>query len=194
MITEGSLQFKFSDDCDREVKYDDTIFYRKYFEKLDMGKGLDIVASSPEDFFLVEVKDCLGHERENRWRTKKGKRGAEDCFGIEVAKKTTMTIAALCGAHTKRQGCGAANEIASLFDSLSDGKIPSLKRRIHVFLLLEGDFKTQSRSKKMVMKAVSDEIKKQLSWLECKVHVVDCETLNQRYFSVGRIPASSDGS
>lgn len=59
-------------------------------------------------------------------------------------------------------------------------------------LFLEGDFDSQkisSRSKTMIMKRLQDSINKKLSWLNCRVSVVDSDTYNERYFKVEKITA-----
>ena len=71
-----------------------------------------------------------------------------------------------------------------------DGKIVNEKKKIHVVLFLEGDFDLQkicSRTKPMIMKRLQDSINKKLSWLNCRVSVVDSDTYNEKYFSVEKI-------
>ena len=59
--------------------------------------------------FRSEIKNCLGHEAENRWRTSTDNRKLDsaprdldvenrDSFDIEVVKKVAMTILCLFGA------------------------------------------------------------------------------------------------
>ena len=39
-----------------------------FFNQMPGAKGVDIVADSDEIIHFIEIKNCLGHERENRWR------------------------------------------------------------------------------------------------------------------------------
>lgn len=111
IIRESNLEFKFSDDC-RVIKFDDTEFYRKRFNKLPEAKGVDIISNSEEILRFIEIKNCEGHEAENLWRTSVNNSKLEsapreletenrDSFDIEVAKKVASTIACLCGAWTE---------------------------------------------------------------------------------------------
>ena len=71
VIEESDLKFNFKPQvC--AVKFDDSEFYRKEFNKLSSAKGVDILADSREVFQFIEVKNCSGHETENLWRTSFG--------------------------------------------------------------------------------------------------------------------------
>lgn len=52
------------------------------------------------------------------------------------------------------------------------------------YFILEGDFECQSRSKKMIMGRLQESLKRKLSWLNCKVSVVDSDTYNRRRFEI----------
>lgn len=56
-----------------------------------------------------------------------------------------------------------------------------------VILFLEGDFdnpRSVTRSKKMIMERLQDSIRTKLSWLNCRVSVVDSATYNKRCFEL----------
>lgn len=54
IIRESNLEFKFADDC-RVIKFDDTEFYRKRFNKLPEAKGVDIISNSEEILRFIEI-------------------------------------------------------------------------------------------------------------------------------------------
>ena len=66
VLTEGELQFTFPGE--KAIKFDDTEFYRKRFNKLSGAKGVDFICDTDDFLMLLEVKDCLGNEAENGWR------------------------------------------------------------------------------------------------------------------------------
>ena len=67
-IEESNLTFVFPRDI-IVSKFDDGKFYRKSFGKMPGSKGVDIIADSGDMLQLIEIKNCKGHEQENRWRT-----------------------------------------------------------------------------------------------------------------------------
>ena len=188
ILTEGNLSFHFENDCEA-IKYDETDYYQNYFKRMDSGKGIDFIVKSFDQILLVEVKDCFGHEKENLWRTKSGfsKENNADCFDSEVSKKVAMTMAALMGAHTKPNSCDAATKLIPFFSDLSSKKISQGKKQIRVIFLLEGEFKSDSRSEKMIKQRIRDSIEKQLKWMECKVYVETAETINKRYEKILKV-------
>ena len=102
-IEESNLTFVFPKDI-IVSKFDDGRFYRKSFGKMPGGKGVDIIADSGDMLQLIEIKNCKGHEQENRWRTSVDNSKVtsapatldvkdRDSLDIEVAKKVASTIA-----------------------------------------------------------------------------------------------------
>lgn len=195
-IEESNLLFSFDDSYD-VIKLDDKAFYRRYFNSMPGAKGVDIVADSDEIIHLVEIKNCLGHEAENRWRisidnSKLGSapRGLDvdnrDSFDIEVTKKVAMSILCLFGAWTKVQGTETAKELETYWSGMTTTRIQLDQKQIVVTLFLEGNFDqiAQSRTKRMVMKRIQESIRKKLSWLNCKVLVVDSITYKSKFFMV----------
>ena len=107
---ESNLTFEF-DAKTNAVKFDDTPFYKDCFCKLPYGKGVDIVAFSKKYVLLLEIKNCLKHEDENRWRISTNNKSLSrlpaggtanrDSLDIETSLKAAMTIACLYGAFSK---------------------------------------------------------------------------------------------
>lgn len=195
-ISEGNLVFSFDSEY-TAIKFDDRPFYREYFNNMPGGKGVDIIADSDDIIHLIEIKNCLGHEQENRWRTSTGNRTLDsaprdldvenrDSFDIEVAKKVAMTILCLFGAWSKAERTEKALELENYWKSLNNTKVQKNKKQIIVTLFLEGNFSgvSQTRSKKSIMKRIQESISKKLDWLNCKVFVVDSDTYNDRFFTV----------
>ena len=188
-INESNLEFDFHKGL-QPVKFDGTNFYRQRFNKFPGAKGVDFLAVAPSTFLMIEVKNCKGHEGVNRWRiandNKKRDRAAgasdvsdRDSLDIEMAQKTAQTLACLMGANT----CYSSNNVEELqvfYDALSRMKEVPLK----LVLFLEGDFKSSSRSKKMIMNSIAESIRKKLSWLNCLVTVEDSHTQSKRYYEV----------
>lgn len=188
-IKEGNLTFVFPAGIDAQ-KFDDTNFYRKYFNKLPGGKGVDIIANSKEWVQLIEIKNCIGHEAENIRRTSTNNSrmaDGEDSFDVEISKKVASTIACLYGAWTKQKGSDSALKLSSIWNGACSTQIPNDKKQILVVLFLEGDFGSagpESRSKKTIMKNLQDSISNKLSWLNCRVSVVDSTTYPVKLFEV----------
>lgn len=198
IIEESNLKFCFSDEVSA-IKFDDTDYYRKKFNNLPSGKGVDILVDSENIFQFIEIKNCTGHERENLWRTSVNNSkissapetleiGDRDSVDIEVAKKVASTISCLFGLWTKSESVENSVEnsleLLKFYGGMNDKKICKDKKRILVILFLEGDFKARARDKKGIMKRIQDSIKKKLSWLNCTVTVVDSNTYNERFFEV----------
>lgn len=191
-ISEGSLTFCFQDGS--ALKFDDTAYYRKYFNALSGGKGVDILHMSPSHVMLMEIKDCLGSEADNRWRIGVNNsklhlvRDADrdrDSFDIETAKKAAMTVACLTGAAIGGSRETAA-ELLPYFRSLTDGAVQAGRKKFHVILFLDGDFRCKTRSKKMLMQDLQRSIKRELKWLNCTVSVADSNTYPKNLFTVKR--------
>lgn len=194
-MIEGDIDFTFNEDY-TAIKFDKTSFYRKRFNQLPGSKGVDFLAKGNNHIIMLEVKDCLGKESDNRWRIfpNNQKRDTSptpvdttdrDSLDIEIPKKVAMTLACLFGASTKRNldeqnRMDMSKEIISM---LNKNDVPNIK----VILFLEGDFSSISRSTKMIMDNLMFSIKKKLSWLECEVLVENLETQKRSYFIANRI-------
>lgn len=198
IIEESNLKFCFSDEVSA-IKFDDTDYYRKKFNNLPSGKGVDILVDSENIFQFIEIKNCTGYEKENLWRTSVNNSkinlapetleiGDRDSLDIEVAKKVASTISCLFGLWTKSESVENSVEnsleLLKFYGGMNDKKICKDKKRILVILFLEGDFKARARDKKGIMKRIQDSIKNKLSWLNCKVMVVDSDTYKERFFKI----------
>lgn len=58
---ESGLRFRFPDDS-KIIKFDDTVFYRKFFNALPDSKGVDFIATEKDSLSFIEVKNCTGDE------------------------------------------------------------------------------------------------------------------------------------
>lgn len=197
-IEESGLKFQFDDEQYSAVKFDEMPFYRDRFNKLPGGKGVDIIANSKEILQLIEIKNCIGHEVDNIWRTSNNNTNLQaapkeldisdrDSFDIEIAKKIASTLTCLYGAWTKSESSEKASEMAIFWDGLNVEGIKKDQKKIVIILFLEGDFDKhgpRSRSKKMIMKSIKDSIETKLSWLNCRVTVVDSSTYKKKYFEI----------
>lgn len=195
VIEESDLKFEF-DESISAIKFDDTEFYRQFFNKMPGSKGIDIIADSKNFLQFIEIKNCKGNETENVWRTSVDNRRAsavhgeiesKESYDVEVAKKVCSTIACLQGSRTKSEMTEKAKKLQIFWEGLNDARILKDKKKIYVILFLEGNFSEngpKSRSKQMIMKSLGDSISKKLSWLNCNVSVVDSDTYNQRLFRV----------
>lgn len=186
-IEESRLMFRFRDDTE-VIKFDDTSYYEKAFHNLPFGKGVDFVVDSRDGVSLIEVKNCTGYERENKFRTRCDfvckQDYNENSFDIEVAQKTASTLACLTGAWTMQKRTEKAEELIPFWKAITDHGVWSDEKKLLIILVLQGDFGSKSRSKKMIMKSIQDSLKKKLSWLNCKVSVVDSDTCQDKEFSI----------
>lgn len=190
---ESNIDFEFSDEC-KVIKFDESNFYRQAFARLPGGKGVDFLLDSDERLIFLEVKNCIGHEAENRKRTKMctdGRVGRcsgsfdADTFDVEIPAKIAMSLACLVGAYTKEQISSNAQELKPYCESLMSKEVRTQKKEVVVILVLEGDFSSAVRTKKMEMKRIQDSIRTKLSWLATKkVYVVDSDTYGERYFKM----------
>lgn len=185
IMNEGKLNFKFNE-IGEVIKFDDDKFYRNYYMKLPQGKGVDFIYNDEKNLVFLEVKDCLGYEKENLDRIIINSNKTES-FDVEIAKKVASTLSCLLGAYTRENSCSNAKILSSLCNNINLINIKNENKKIFVILLLEGEFNFKSKNKKMIMKSIQDSLKEKLKWLECKVSVIDLETNNKRFFEIDRI-------
>ena len=194
MIEESRLKFEFPDRS-RAVKFDNTDFYRKYFNKAPNTKGIDFLVDDKKRLVFLEVKNCKGDESNNNWRVVPNNRKHDtskttvtvedrDSLDIEVAEKVRQTIAALVGVQSLKNTRKAAEEISIFAEALMSEKILDDSKEILVILFLEGDFGCQTRSKKAIMKGLQDSLNVKMQWLKCRVSVVDSDTYDDSLFMV----------
>lgn len=184
-MVESKLDFEFKGEV---VKFDDTKFYTLFKSYQPNGKGVDFILKAKRMFMLLEVKNCKGFEKDNFWRTNVNtiNEDGEESFDIEIAKKVEGTLACLVGAGVS--DTLEAEQLKPFIEELILHKYEKGKNRIEVVLFLEGDFKTKTNDKKMIMKRIQDKIKIKLRWLSCTVRVVDSESYRSIYYSVKEKP------
>ena len=193
---ESGIKFRFPEH-DVVIKFDDTKFYRDYFNKLPEAKGVDFISVDKEKITFIEVKNCVGDEGNCRWRIAPNnqKRNAthtsvnvegRDSLDIEVAQKTAMTLAALTGAKSFGDTKECVVELKEYTQFLTRDAFSDDSKRKYVILFLEGDFGSKTRSKKTIMKILQDSMNKKLQWLNCRVSVVDSDTYDPKIFEIVR--------
>ena len=191
---ESGLKFLFPQN-DTVVKFDDTNFYRDYFNKLPEAKGVDFISVDKDKIAFIEVKNCTGDESNCRWRIAPNNQKKDtthtvvnvegrDSLDIEVAQKTAMTVAALTGAKSFGDTKECLEELKEYIQFLSSDRFSDDSKKKYVILFLEGDFGSRTRSKKMIMKELQDSMNKKLQWINCKVSVVDSDTYNPKIFRI----------
>lgn len=189
---ESNIDFFFQDDCS-VIKFDDSRFYRSYFGRLPGGKGVDFIVDMPERIIFIEVKNCLGHERENRHRTRtNGAKSISNTFPVitdyfedEIPIKISMTLSCLMGAHTKKDSAETAEELETYFQAFTSDDVCKSKKEVIVVFVLEGNFGSVTRPKSAIMERIQQNINNKLKWLSHKkVYVVDSSTNNDRFFSM----------
>lgn len=62
VIEESGLKFTFPEES-TVVKFDDTKFYRDYFNKFPGAKGVDFISADKNKIAFIEVKNCTGDGR-----------------------------------------------------------------------------------------------------------------------------------
>ena len=191
---ESRLKFAFPEN-DTVIKFDDTKFYRDYFNKLPEAKGVDFISVNKNKIAFIEVKNCTGDEGNCRWRIAPNnqKRNTthttvnvegRDSLDIEVAQKMAMTVAALVGAKSFGNRKECLEELETFIRFLSNDKFSDSSKKKYVILFLEGNFGGHTRTKKMIMKELQDSMNKKLQWIDCRVSVVDSDTYNPEIFQV----------
>lgn len=191
---ESGLKFLFPQN-DTVVKFDDTKFYRDYFNKLPEAKGVDFISVDKDKIAFIEVKNCTGDESNCRWRIAPNNHKkntthtvvnveGRDSLDIEVAQKTAMTVAALTGAKSFGDTKDCLEELKEYIQFLSSDRFSDDSKKKYVILFLEGDFGSRTRSKKMIMKELQDSMNKKLQWINCRVSVVDSDTYNPKIFRI----------
>ncbi len=191
---ESKMKFGFPDE-NETVKFDDTKFYRKFFDKFSGAKGVDFISVGKESMAFVEIKNCLGDEGNCRWRiypnnqkktTTHTKHDVEgrDSLDIEVPQKVAMTLAALAGARSFGVEKTSSEELKNITDFVFSEDLSDGVKKKYVILFLEGDFGGHTRSKKAIMSELQRSMNVKMKWLNCKVSVVDSDTYNRKIFQV----------
>ena len=185
VIEESGMQFEFPDNR-TTVKFDEELFYRNCFNRFPESKGVDFITDGKDLIAFIEVKNCRGHEGDNRWRIAPNNQkrdtahvahdvSGRDSLDIEVAQKAAMTLAALCGAYSfggRKDSLGKLKEIAA---GISGERFAQTGKKKLIILVLEGDFGTHTRPKKAIMSELQRNTMSKMQWLDCKVSVVDSD-------------------
>lgn len=191
---ESGLKFNFPKDS-TVIKFDDTKFYRDYFNKLPEAKGVDFISVDREKIAFIEVKNCSGDEGNCRWRIAPNNKKlntvhttvnveGRDSLDIEVAQKMAMTVAALVGAKSFGNTKDCLKELEAFIQFLSNDTFSDDSKKKYVILFLEGDFGGKTRTKKMIMQALQKSMNKKLKWIKCRVSVVDSDTYDSSIFHI----------
>lgn len=193
-VSESRIEFRF-DDRYRVLKLDDRAFYRDLFNQLPGSKAVDFLAYDEKRFLMIEVKNCVGNEANNRWRIAADNAKREtaapndrvldrDSLDIEAAQKTAMSIAALFGAYTRPVPQSASDECFPFAQMLFDPKVHDGNRHINVILVLDGQFGCRTRSDATIRRELQDRLKRKLKWLNGEVLVLDSHTLSTKGLNV----------
>lgn len=95
-----------------------------------------------------------------------------------------MTLAALTGIISFDEDKPFLQEIYGFATSVIQNYLSASNKGKYVILVLEGNFGSRTRTKKMIMEGLQRSISKKLKWLNCKVSVVDSYTYNSRFFKI----------
>lgn len=191
---ESKIKFAFSDDS-KVIKFDDTSYYRKFFNALPKSKGVDFISISDDSVAFIEVKNCRGDEGNCRWRIYPNNQKRDtshatvdvdgrDSLDIEVPQKVAMTLAALAGAESFGDNKSSLKDLKDILKDLFSGALSSDSRKKYVILFLEGNFGSHTRDKKMIMTTLQRSMNTKMQWLNCKVSVVDSATYDRRIFQI----------
>lgn len=191
---ESGLKFVFPDRS-TVIKFDETVFYRNYFNKFPGSKGVDFISADQNKIAFIEVKNCVGDEGNCRWRIAPDNRKKEtahtsvniegrDSLDIEVVQKVAMSAAALIGAKSFGVTKECLKEFKDFIQFLLNDTLADDSKKKYVILFLEGDFGGRTRTKKMIMQALQNSMNKKLRWINCRVSVVDSDTYDPTIFQI----------
>ena len=186
VIEESGMQFEFPDNR-TTVKFDEELFYRNCFNRFPESKGVDFITDGKDLIAFIEVKNCRGHEGDNRWRIAPNNQkrdtahvahdvSGRDSLDIEVAQKAAMTLAALCGAYSFGDRKDSLGNLKEIVAGISGERFAQTGKKKLIILVLEGDFGTHTRPKTAIMSELQRNIMSKMQWLDCKVSVVDSDT------------------
>ena len=191
---ESGLKFGFPEGY-AAIKFDDTKYYRDFFNALPESKAVDFISVGKDSISFIEVKNCTGDEGNCRWRIfpNNQKRdttsttvdvSGRDSLDIEVSQKVAMTLAALAGARTFGERKSSLDELQEVIAAVFSERFADESRKKYVILFLEGDFGGHTRSKKMIMSSLQQSMNTKLRWMDCRVSVVDSSTYNKKIFEI----------
>ena len=138
------------------IKYDDTKDYHKVRDGVDGTKGVDFVASTTKQFYLIEIKNYRGHRIQSKSKIQE--------LDLQIAQKVRDTLAGIVGGtrnSTHRQA-DWRHFLKLLMDGIS----------IHVLLWMEED-RLPSKLRKSAAGIMNRRLKQRLSWLTANVMVIN---------------------
>ena len=156
---ESGLKFGFPEKS-MVIKFDDTLFYRDYFNRIAPDNKKKETAST--------TLDLTGR----------------DSLDIEVTQKVAMTIASMIGAKSFGDKKDCLSEFDKFIQFLSSESFSDDSKKKYVILFLEGDFGSKTRSKKMIMQSLQDSMNRKLRWFNCRVSVVDSDSYDPKVFQI----------
>lgn len=194
VIEESGIKFVFPDDR-VTIKFDDELFYRNYFNKLPESKGVDFITDGRNGIAFIEVKNCTGHENDNRWRIAANNRKRDaahtpypidgrNSLDIEIPQKVAMTLAALYGAYSFGDRKDSIGKLGKIAQSVTRESFSKTEKKKLIVLVLEGDFGTHTMPKTAIMSELQRNIIAKMQWLDFKVSVVDSNTYNKKIFEI----------
>lgn len=194
VIEESNMQFKFPDDR-TTVKFDEEVFYRNSFNKFPESKGVDFITNGKDLIAFIEVKNCRGHEAENRWRIAPNNQKRDtthvshdvkqrDSLDIEVTQKVAMTLAALYGVYSFGDRKDSVGKLGKIAEAISEKRFCQTEKKKLIILVLEGDFGTHTKPKTVMMSELQRNIMSKMQWLDCRVSVVDSDTYCEKIFQI----------
>ena len=183
-ICESGMVFSFREGI-LAVKYDDCPFYRKRYNAIDGGKGMDILASEQSAIYFIEVKNCEGTaENQDKWRRQYSGTRNMNTLASEIAGKVAHTCACLAGAATYGERSKDAETLLECINALDFCKTASFEKTLFVLLFLEGDFSCKTRPNEAIYSDLRQRIERRLKWLNCRVDVVSTKTHRLSAFEV----------
>jgi len=191
---ESRLKFGFPDGS-KVIKFDDTLFYRKFFNALPDSKGVDFIVVGKNYIAFLEVKNCIGDEANCRWRIFPNNQKREtshtcvdvdgrDSLDIEIPQKVAMSLAALLGAKSFERTKDSVEELKEIQKVIFSDTFSDDTKKKFVILFLEGDFGSHTRTKKMIMLELQRSMNTKMRWLNCRISVVDSSTYDEKIFRI----------
>lgn len=158
------------------------------------AKGVDFLSLYGHRVLMIEVKNCTGYENENRWRTvprphRPAVYGAQETssmnfydgsFDIDVAEKVAKSIDCLFGAFTYGDRKSTTSPAAEYWRKIACKKFSEDQDKLYVILVLEGNFGSATKTKKIIMHSLQQALQKELRWLNCTALVMDSASFDNR--------------
>lgn len=174
---ESRMEFLLDNEEIFAIKFDETTFFDKHYKKLQGSKGIDflIYDKVKQEYYLIEVKNFRGSEHEPDTK-KRLQIGTIESVTFETALKVRDTMSCIIGANRSEQ-----EETISKFGNITKRDSP-----IKVILLLEAPSDKTTNYKKL-----TDDLKKQLAWLNVKTLVVNKDKLQHslKWLKIKNMPS-----